>query len=145
MAIKKKKAPYKPAILHWEQVEDIFNKFASPLIKRNIDRLEEEISLATSMLLLMRLASGTDTEENIHNDLTSESEYDYDFKLLAESLYFSKMKPMINNLEIQKLRKYFFSPECLTEFETYCDQYVSWIAKIEYPTSIISSGIVDCD
>jgi hypothetical protein len=98
-------------------VEDLFNRFASPLVQLSKNSGDKERALGISMILWLLLIAGTDTNENIYKDLEHVFRNDHDCKYMAISIYFIHMKATLSNAEVHKLQKHFKDPLNIIELE----------------------------
>jgi hypothetical protein len=127
MAVKKKKIAYQPAGLNQKQIDEMFDRFAHPLMQHCAPN-DFECGCAISMFLWISLITETDSRNKMLNTLERSFASDPSTNSKIISIYLSKMKTRLTELESNCLKKHYSSPSrldvllksYLSELERYC-------------------------
>ena len=114
MAVKKKKTTYQPEKITKNKINDIFERFSTPLVMRCETEQDKPRLYAVSKILWYRFVTNDDGCETIATDLKSISIDNMVANSVAH-IYFNQMKCTVNNIELDTLRKYYSRPEKLHE------------------------------
>lgn len=92
------------------EVDRLFDRFVVPCLQPMITPRQKESAMGIAKILWLRLITGTDTEEQIYEDLNGMLKNRHDDNIAMGSLYFLKMKTALTAVEIRRLKAYFSNP-----------------------------------
>ena len=91
------------------EINGLFNRFSFPMVRPCITSPQKHSAVGIAKILWLRLVTGTDTDENIYNDLRGVFGDNHDSNVAIGSMYFFKMKTGLTEAEIHKLRDHYSS------------------------------------
>ena len=95
-------------LLNAEEVQNLFTKFAFPLVNTAITDHQKKVSLGIAKILWVTLVDKNDTEKQVYTILDKIFKDNREGNIGVGSLYFFKMKKTLSKKEI-KLLHYFYS------------------------------------
>ena len=90
-----------------DEINEMFERFSFPMVRPCITSSQKQISLEISKCLWLRLVSGTDTDENIYDDLKGVFGNKNDSITAIGSLYLFTMKTTLTEAEINSLKNHY--------------------------------------
>ena len=89
------------------ELNRLFERFSRPMVRPCINSIQKRSAVGIAKTLWLRLVTGTDTEENIYEDLRLIFPDNYDSNVAVGSIYFFKMKSELTKAQISNLKKHY--------------------------------------
>ena len=89
------------------ELNRLFERFSRPMIRPCINSRQKRSAVGIAKTLWLRLVTGTDTEENIYEDLRLIFKDNHDSNVAVGSMYFFKMKSELTKAQISNLKKHY--------------------------------------
>ena len=89
------------------ELNRLFARFSHPMVRPCITLRQQQSAVGIAKALWLRLVTGTDTEENIYEDLRLIFKDNHDSNVGMGSMYFFKMKPELTKTQISNLKKHY--------------------------------------
>jgi hypothetical protein len=137
MAVKKNKIAYHPDELSQKQIDEMFDRFALPLIQSSVTPLNGDYAHVISHILWICFILGKDINHELSNKLHGLPEWNHDFNINTITLCFVQMKASLTDSEIKCLRRYFSNPLNLHQLlHLYLDEMEAYRTKNSLPEAV---------
>ena len=90
-----------------KEIARLFERFSRPMVLPCVTSRQKQSAAGIATILWMRLVTGTDTQDNIYEDLSLVFKDNHDSNVAMGSMYFFKMKPELTKAQISNLRKHY--------------------------------------
>ncbi len=94
-----------------DEINQFFDRFSFPIVRTCLTSHQKQNAVGIAKILWLRLVTGTDTDENVYNDLKGVFGDNHDSKVATGSMYLFKMKAGLTRAEIQKLKNHYSRPQ----------------------------------
>jgi hypothetical protein len=137
MAVKKNKIAYHPDELSQKQIDEMFDRFALPLIQSSVTPLNGDYAHVISHILWICFILEKDINHELSNKLHGLPEWNHDFNINTITLCFVQMKASLTDSEIKCLRRYFSNPLNLHQLlHLYLDEMEAYRTKNSLPEAV---------
>jgi hypothetical protein len=103
----KSKKECRPDSLTDDAINRLFERFSLPMVQPCITPSQKRSAVGIAKTLWLRFVTGTDTEENIYEDLRRVLGNKHEATVALGSTYFFKMKNALTDAEIRQLKDYY--------------------------------------
>ena len=90
-----------------DAVNQLFERFSLPMVEPCITPSQKLSAIGIAKTLWLRFVTGTDTEENIYDDLRRVLGNRHDANVALGSTYFFRMKTALTDEEVRQLKDYY--------------------------------------
>lgn len=90
-----------------KEIVRLFERFSGPMVLPCVTSRQKQSASGIAKILWLRLVTGTDTQDNIYEDLSLVFKDNHDSNLAMGSMYFFKMKPKLTDAQITNLKKHY--------------------------------------
>jgi hypothetical protein len=115
----KQKRNKHPGELTDKELNRLFELFSHPMVRPCVTSRQKQSAVGIARILWLRLVTGTDTEQNIYEDLRLIFKDNHDSNVAVGSMYFFKMKPELTEAQIRNLKKHYSDEHNLNRLENW--------------------------
>jgi folylpolyglutamate synthase/dihydropteroate synthase len=102
-----------------KEINQLFEQFSRPIVQPCVTSQQKQSAVGIAKILWLRFVTGTDTEENIYEDLRLIFKDNHDSNIAMGSLYFFKMKTELTEAQIGNLKKHYSDERNLNRLENW--------------------------
>lgn len=102
-----------------QEINRLFELFSRPMVRPCITSRQKQSAIGIARILWLRLVTGTDTQENIYENLRLIFKDNHDSNVAVGSMYFFKMKPELTESQISNLKKHYSEERNLNRLENW--------------------------
>ena len=89
-----------------KEIGRLFERFFRPMVLPCVTSRQKQSAVGIAKILWVRLVTGTDTQDNIYEDLNRVFKDNHDSNVAMGSTYFFKMKPELTEAQISNLKEH---------------------------------------
>ncbi len=97
--------------------------FSHPILRPCVTSKQRQSAVGIARILWLRLVTGTDTQENIYEDLRLVFKDNHDSNVAIGSLYFFKMKSQLTEAQIGNLKDHYSDWDNFNRLENLDDHF----------------------
>jgi len=90
-----------------DEISRLFARFSLPMVRPCITAKQKQSAVGIAKIFWLRFVTGTDTEENVYEDLNRFLGNKHDDNVALGSSYFFKMKTALTDEEVRRLKDHY--------------------------------------
>ena len=90
-----------------DEIDRLFERFSLAMVRPCITAKQKQSAIGIAKVLWLRFVTGTDTEENVYEDLSRVLGNKHDATVALGSTYYFKMKTALTDEEVRRLKDHY--------------------------------------